>query len=111
MRPFDRDQRDCITRLYRQGTPASSICRIFHCRVRHILSVLVEEEVVIRHWGAPKYVPTQEEIAAKSLEIQSRWDDDERDRRAGSDAPLPWMPPVASFEGYHNHVRLVRNNE
>ena len=44
----------------------------------------------------PRYQPTPAEIKRACEEIQKRWTDRERRRRAGEDPDSGWTPPVVS---------------
>ncbi len=46
----------------------------------------------------PEYEPTPAEIRAKCAEIQERWSEKERRKRAGGWEDPHWMPPVVELE-------------
>lgn len=46
----------------------------------------------------PDYEPTLAEIRAKCEEIQKRWTDKERRKRAGGWEDPHWMPPFVELE-------------
>jgi transposase len=94
VRPFTQEERRKIVCLYKEGLSAKDISGIIGRHVNSVGRVLRQEGVYIRRNDQPAYVPTPEEIREAADRISSSWDDKERDRRAGHEKRIPWMPPV-----------------
>jgi hypothetical protein len=94
VKSFTVEQRRNIVQMHRSGMTCKSIAAMFHCGTPPVSEALRAGGINVRRMSMPEYVPTPEDIRAGMEEIQSTWDDDERERRAGAGARLPWMPPV-----------------
>lgn len=65
----------------------------------HHLGRRVHVQAAKARLGREEEEITEEEFEARRLEVQSKWSDEERERRQVGPSRRPWTPPAFSFNG------------